>query len=222
MSEVWECDVSGGEQLLLLALADYADDDGENIYPSIDRIAWKTGYSTRAVRYILKGLRERRVLVIIRPSAQGRPNEYRMDLDKLPPKRPFTHRIKLAASRRLQVIEAFNHTCQYCLRAGDNDAGPDGYKWEVDRIVPSRKGGTYTDGNITLACLTCNRKKGANIAPSAVESYEKAIGEAEGGATRSTGGAKRRGRDAAAIAPKPSGEPSPYSLEDYLKEKAEK
>ena len=57
MSQVWRLDVGHGEQIVLLALADFADDDGENVYPSVDYIAWKTGYKVRQVQNIMALLR---------------------------------------------------------------------------------------------------------------------------------------------------------------------
>ncbi len=50
-------------QSILLAMADYADDEGRNCYPSYARLAWKTGYSTRQVE---KALAELAVANVIR------------------------------------------------------------------------------------------------------------------------------------------------------------
>lgn len=56
MTMVWELDVPNNFQSVLLVLADFADDDGTNAYPSVDRISWKTGYSERQVQRILRQL----------------------------------------------------------------------------------------------------------------------------------------------------------------------
>ena len=34
MSQVWELDIDHSEMIVLLAMADHADDDGQNCYPS--------------------------------------------------------------------------------------------------------------------------------------------------------------------------------------------
>lgn len=44
------------ERFVLLALADHADNDGENIYPAVATICKKTGYSERAVQGAIKEL----------------------------------------------------------------------------------------------------------------------------------------------------------------------
>lgn len=48
----------GGEMLLALALADHADDGGNNIFPSIKALAEKTRQSERTVQYQLRRMEE--------------------------------------------------------------------------------------------------------------------------------------------------------------------
>jgi hypothetical protein len=71
MSRVWELDLPQNEKLILLAFADYADDDGLS-FPSIARVAWKSGYSERQTRAIVSELRSRQVLESIDGHAGGR------------------------------------------------------------------------------------------------------------------------------------------------------
>lgn len=60
LSLTWEAfEGSGGELLLALALADFADDDGASIYPSVARLARKTRRSRRAVQLGLRRLEAR-------------------------------------------------------------------------------------------------------------------------------------------------------------------
>ena len=58
MAIVWEADLPRAEKFILLAMADHADHNGENIYPALSTIAWKTGYTNRAVVDIVGRLRE--------------------------------------------------------------------------------------------------------------------------------------------------------------------
>lgn len=59
MSQVWEHSLAeGGELLVLLALADFADDDGY-CWPSIARLAGKSRLSERQVKRVLRTLAER-------------------------------------------------------------------------------------------------------------------------------------------------------------------
>jgi hypothetical protein len=50
ISAVWQnVNVTGAELALLLALADISDDNGQNIRPSVQYLAWKTGSCQRSV-----------------------------------------------------------------------------------------------------------------------------------------------------------------------------
>ena len=89
MGEVWTLDVDHARLLILLALADHADDKGRNIYPSLGLVAWKTGYSKRRVRSIVSDLRGEGVLIQVKPSRWHRAAHYRLDLSKLPRKIPL-------------------------------------------------------------------------------------------------------------------------------------
>jgi hypothetical protein len=53
MSWVWDLPVTPTEKLVLLALADHAQDDGGGAYPSVATLSRKTGLSDRMVRYVL-------------------------------------------------------------------------------------------------------------------------------------------------------------------------
>lgn len=78
MSAVWDLDLPQGEKIVLLALADHADDDGV-CYPSIDRIGWKCGYSRSSVKRRLRNLQEAGVLDVVEPgTGRGNTTVYRV------------------------------------------------------------------------------------------------------------------------------------------------
>ena len=57
ISQVWKSSkAKGGPLLVLLAIADYAHDDGRNAWPTINTLAAKSRMTTRAIRFILKQL----------------------------------------------------------------------------------------------------------------------------------------------------------------------
>ena len=58
MGEVWGLRLSHGQQVVMLALADHAHDDGTHCYPGVPYLAWKTGYSERNVTRLLGELEE--------------------------------------------------------------------------------------------------------------------------------------------------------------------
>lgn len=57
MSQVWELDLPSNEKMILLALADHANDQGI-CAPSFSRIAWKCGISKDTVKRAVKSFRE--------------------------------------------------------------------------------------------------------------------------------------------------------------------
>ncbi|MBX6391150.1 MAG: helix-turn-helix domain-containing protein [Frankia sp.] len=78
MSQVWEHSRQHGSALLvLLAIADFADDDGW-AYPSIERLAEKARMSTRNVRYVLRHLEASGELMIVAGGGRHQTNRYRV------------------------------------------------------------------------------------------------------------------------------------------------
>ena len=73
MAQVWELELPHNTQSIMLALADHADDDGY-CYPSVGRLAWKTGYGRRQVQRTLKELRDTGLAVPTSPVVGGRHN----------------------------------------------------------------------------------------------------------------------------------------------------
>jgi len=84
MSQVWELDIDHGEMIVLLAMADHADDDGQNCYPSNAYLAWKTGYSDRQVRRVLRTLESTGIITRVAHEEGGRglATEYRLNPEK--------------------------------------------------------------------------------------------------------------------------------------------
>ena len=88
MSMVWEADLPTTEKVVLLAIADSADDDGDNAWPSVATLARKASVSDRRVQQIVKSL-ESQGLLAIYPQAGGhrgmrddrRPNLYAINID---------------------------------------------------------------------------------------------------------------------------------------------
>lgn len=89
MSQVWECQVTHREQALLLALCDHADDQGRNVFPSVEYLEWKTDFDERTIQRVMSSLRTRGVLIVERKAGYKRPTNYRIDLSVLPRKKAF-------------------------------------------------------------------------------------------------------------------------------------
>lgn len=96
----------GGEMLLALALADFSDDEGGKVYPSIPALAKKTRQSERSVQYQLRKMEQIGFISVAEISAGGRirgkkykSTEYKIHLEF------FTNSTK--------------NTLPYCIKGGD-------------------------------------------------------------------------------------------------------
>ncbi|MBD0320977.1 MAG: HNH endonuclease [Gemmatimonadetes bacterium] len=65
----------------------------------------------------------------------------------------------IPAELRRRVVERAESLCEYCL-IGEAETF---FGCEVDHIVSEKHGGATEEGNLALACLICNRKKGSDI-----------------------------------------------------------
>ena len=63
MGLVWDLDLPQNEKFVLLAYADHADHNGNNIFPAVSTIAEKTGYSERSIQGITRSLEEKGYLI---------------------------------------------------------------------------------------------------------------------------------------------------------------
>jgi hypothetical protein len=72
-----------------MALADYADDDGRNCFPSQPRLAWKTGYTTKTIQRTIPELIAIGVVKMLRPATNKAPPRYELCLDMCEIKAPF-------------------------------------------------------------------------------------------------------------------------------------
>lgn len=91
MARVWDLALDQGSAWVLMALADCADDEGDHCFPSVPWLAWKTGYSERQVRRILRRLEEAGLIYATGAKLGGRglPTLYQLQLEKGVKKSPF-------------------------------------------------------------------------------------------------------------------------------------
>ena len=79
MTHVWDCgQYNGSKLLLLLALADFAHDDGGNVYPSVDTLAQKTRCDRRTVQRNLRQLEGEGAILLVTPATRHGPAEYQL------------------------------------------------------------------------------------------------------------------------------------------------
>lgn len=102
MSMVWDSDLPSMERLVLLAVADFCDDQGK-CWPSIARIATKCGMSERGVRKILRRLEDAGWLVTNLGVARNGCNEYLVKPGTVFPPEPCSPRNDSVAPPRNHV-----------------------------------------------------------------------------------------------------------------------
>ena len=86
MTSVWKfAPYREGTLLVLLAMADWADDEGGRIFPRVATLATKARLSTRATQSALRRLEKDGVIECIRRAngQPGRANDYRINLERV-------------------------------------------------------------------------------------------------------------------------------------------
>ena len=92
MGQVWDLDLPHNLQLVLLSLADHAQHDGTGVFPGVELTAYKTGYSIRQVRRVLRQLEAAGLIV---PTARedggrGHATEYELHFENGTRKPPYS------------------------------------------------------------------------------------------------------------------------------------
>jgi hypothetical protein len=86
MSAVWDSGLyDGGTLLVLLALSDWAHDDGSRVFPTVDQVAAKARMTVRNVQYALRRLKGDGMLCVVENGigGRGKPTEYRIDVERV-------------------------------------------------------------------------------------------------------------------------------------------
>lgn len=94
MAIVWDHYPKGGsEKLVLLALADWCNDKGESLHPSVASVAAKVCTSERQTQRIMGGFVDQGILEVVGNQTGGAPGatrQYRLRLDRIKLMRPET------------------------------------------------------------------------------------------------------------------------------------
>ena len=88
MDMVWQnaTDLQGNDLLVMLALADWANEQGA-CWPSVPKLAEKARVAERTVRYIIRRLEERGYIQIEEQRGRNHTNQYLLNLQVLQPKK---------------------------------------------------------------------------------------------------------------------------------------
>jgi hypothetical protein len=84
MTLVWDSDAyQGGTLLVLLAMADWAQDDGTRVHPHMETLAKKARLSVRGAQRCVLELKKDGVIIEVVPARRGRATEYKIMLDRV-------------------------------------------------------------------------------------------------------------------------------------------
>jgi hypothetical protein len=89
MARVWQLDLPHNLSWVLMALADHADDQGRNCYPSIGYLSWKCKASERTIQRVLRELEDRRLIQVTWNPDGMSSNDFRLTLDNGTLKPPY-------------------------------------------------------------------------------------------------------------------------------------
>lgn len=81
MTAAFKLNLPSTDKFVLVAMADYAQDDGTHCYPSVETLARKTNLCERSVRYALRRLELAKLLVAQGVSNGRTPTKYRIALE---------------------------------------------------------------------------------------------------------------------------------------------
>jgi hypothetical protein len=115
MSKVWDsAPYEGGALLVLLALADYANDEGE-CWPKIETLATKARMSARQAQNIIRQFQSEGVISIQPGGGRGRASRY--TIERVKPTSPFCseERVKSDAERVKSATEK-GEICDSAIR----------------------------------------------------------------------------------------------------------
>ena len=111
MGMVWDAPLPRDEKFVLLAYADHADHDGNNIWPAVATMCHKTGYSTRSIQTITKKLVAKKIMIQVGYGKKGT-NRYNINvkaLQKLPPAKSAPRKKQRDTPAKSAPKPSFNH-----------------------------------------------------------------------------------------------------------------
>jgi hypothetical protein len=163
MGLVWDYYPEGGGELLTaLKLADHADHDGGNIWPSVDRIAKQTRQSERTVQYHLRAMLTNGWLEVVKKGGKGPASttRYRMTIERVP---------QWVAARAQVLHPSAAYTPRVQLEA-------------VKGATDDKKGATAIapESSVEATVSRSNRSEGASPTSAALEAYRAGIKEKYG------------------------------------------
>lgn len=160
MSRVWKLDLDSSLKLTLLGFADHANDAGV-CYPSVERIAWKSGTSRRTVQRHVRKLEEMGLMEqLSEGGGRGNPARYHIRPEKGDRLTPFRDEKGVTVSKKGVTDDVKGDTSD--ARTISNHQGTNGGR------TPAREKSSYptcgTCGAITMRGNRCPNCDGPALA----------------------------------------------------------
>lgn len=142
------------EKWLAVCLADYADDLGESIFPSLETLEAKAGMSRSTVKRTLTKLLQLGVIERVAEATPVSPAFYR--IVGVPEPSEVDARAACPNVLRRAVVTTFGRRCEFCGQASESgEIGPDGRPWQILRIGIGARQALYAPHTVTLSCKAC-------------------------------------------------------------------
>ncbi len=105
MALAWQLEVHSTQALILVALADHAQDDGTGAYPSMEYLAYKTNLTERSIQRHMRELETAGIIEVVGnwQGGRGRKREYLLHLEKGDRKPPFEDWLRVTNRRPLET-----------------------------------------------------------------------------------------------------------------------
>lgn len=165
---VWDAPLSQAHKLLMLAMADHADHEGGNIFPSIGTLARKTGYSERHVQRLERELWNLGLIDQVGQSKYGT-NHFRINLEKLANYQPA----ELVKDDPLPLaVEGGDKMSPPPEMAGGDKMSPGGCQNVTGGVTKCHRGGDIAmspDPYLTVIKPSGNRQSGFGFNPTVEE-----------------------------------------------------
>ncbi len=140
------------EQLLLLAMAHAADEDGVVRNLSDSDLRWMMGELGKGLHSIRQSLLSKGIIERVEGGDDVAPEAYALRLSGATPRKAAPLDTGMSGTARIAMIQAFQCTCQHCGASGNQVFDAQGKVWRISKLSLSL--GLSAD-NTTLLCAQC-------------------------------------------------------------------
>jgi len=154
MAHVFNLNLPASEKWLAVCMADYADELGESIFPSLEALEAKAGMARSTVKRTIVKLLQLGVLERVAEATPVSPAFYR--IVGVPEPADVDQRAVCPHSLRRAVVTTFQRRCEFCGQSSESsELGPDKRPWQIVRLGVGVRAALYAPHTVTLGCKAC-------------------------------------------------------------------